>query len=486
MDSSKRMGCLPNTRADVLQLIVDWVNNPFSQQNILWLHGLAGSGKSALSTTIASVFRSSGALGAFLFFERDVTERNDPTIVVRTLAHQLAAFDRRIGTAICTTVESTPNISLSPLSHQFRRLIHDTFWRVEMPGTPIVIVLDALDECGTPDERAALLAVLAEQLTNLPPFIRIFITSRAEMDICNVFMSHAHILIHELCIDTKINSLDILSYFRHQMSVIRTTKKHLRLEWDWPGEKILLQLMVRASGLFVWASTASAFINGHEPRRRLDVILRGEVAPGAEAALDALYKTALESSNLWDDEDFVADFRTILGVVLVAREPLSTSAIDALLHLPEDRPCIHAISLLGCVLQHSPTVRVLHPSFADFLMDKERCGRDMWFFDPSAYHQHLALRCLNRMAQALKWNICNMILSVALTNETLTEDLSYACTFWVDHICAMEKDAPPVVDQLSAFLYQHLLHWFEAMSVLRKSRDTISLLDRLLAWISVS
>src|SRR6202044_1411000 len=180
-----------------------------------------------------------------------------------------AAFDRRIGSAICTTVESTPNISLSPLSHQFRRLIHDTLWRVEMPGTPIVIVLDALDECGTPDDRAALLAVLAEQLTNLPPFIRIFITSRAEMDICNVFMSHAHILIHELCIDTKINSLDILSYFRHQMSVIRTTKKHLRLESDWPGEKILLQLMVRASGLFVWASTASAFINGHEPRRRL-------------------------------------------------------------------------------------------------------------------------------------------------------------------------------------------------------------------------
>jgi hypothetical protein len=68
-------------------------------------------------------------------------------------------------------------------------------------------------------------------------------------------------------------------------------RKHLRLGADWPGEDVLLKLVQRASGLFVWASTASRFIDGYAPRKRLDTILRGEVASGAENALDALYKS---------------------------------------------------------------------------------------------------------------------------------------------------------------------------------------------------
>jgi WD40 repeat protein len=41
-----------------------------------------------------------------------------------------------------------------------------------------------------------------------------------------------------------------------------------------------------------------------------------------------------------------------------------------------------------------------------------------------------------------------------------------------------------VVDLLVAFLTTHVLHWFEAMSILRRSRDTIMLLDRLKSWVT--
>jgi hypothetical protein len=270
------------------------------------------------------------------------------------------------------------------------------------------------------------------------------------------------------------------------MTLIRTKKKHLRLSKDWPGEEILHQLVQRASGLFIWASTVSEFINGHDPRKRLGIILSGEVESGAEAALDALYKTALESVGLWDDEDFVTDFRDILGVVLVARQPLSSAAIDAVLGLSDDRPSIYTISLLGCVLQPHPTVRILHPSFADFLMTKERCKRDLWFFDRSTYHQHLAIQCLKRMDVVLKRNMCNMSLSIDLAGESLPEDVSYACVFWIVHTCSTDSNSPLLMEGLHAFLSRHLLHWFEAMSIVRRSRDTIALLERLLVWISVS
>jgi ABC-type cobalamin/Fe3+-siderophores transport system ATPase subunit len=108
-----------------LKFIIDWINNPTSQQNILWLHGLAGSGKSTLSTTIASIFADSGNLGAFLFFDRDDTEGSDPALVIKTLAYQLATSDTKLGAAIRTVLEKNSNIVMSPLRLQFHKLLLD-------------------------------------------------------------------------------------------------------------------------------------------------------------------------------------------------------------------------------------------------------------------------------------------------------------------------------------------------------------------------
>ncbi|KIM73294.1 hypothetical protein PILCRDRAFT_81288, partial [Piloderma croceum F 1598] len=479
MDASRRTGCLLNTRTDVLKFVVDWVNDTRSEQKMLWIHGLAGSGKSALSTTIANTFRDSGQLGAFLFFDRDVTERSNPTTVIRTLAHQLGTSDSRIGATIRTAIERNPNITISPLTRQFRKLVLEPLSEIEFNAPTIVVVLDALDKCGTADEREALLTVLTEDFIDLPLVLRIIITSRAELDISNAFEPRHYIFACELDITSPRNSDDIWSYFRHRMIFIRTKRRHLRPGTDWPGNEIFQQLVQRASGL--WVSTASKFIDGHDPRKRLDIILSGDATSGAEAALDALYKTALDS----DEEDFVTDFRVIIGTILLAHVPLSSATIDALLRLPEDRPCMNTISLLGCLLQQSPAVRVLHPSFADFLTTEERCGRGIWYFDQFAFHHHLVCRCLDRMNIFLERNMCNMTLAADLSSESLPGDISYSCAFWIDHLYAVQDNIPPIVNRLRDFLSRHLLHWFEAMSILRKSRETISHLSRLSDWISM-
>jgi hypothetical protein len=256
---------------------------------------------------------------------------------------------------------------------------------------------------------------------------------------------------------------------------------------DWPGEECIQKLAGRASGLFVWASTASRFIDGHDPRRRMDIILDDHAASGgAEHALDALYRQALQSARSWDDDNFIADFNAILGIVLVAQRPLSSDAIDLLLDAPYNRPSNHTISQLGCILQQNPTVRLLHPSFADFLMTRSRCGRDVWFFDPVSHHRTLSFQCWRRLNVVLKRNLCNLSLSKGLESETLAEDVTYACMFWVDHLCVITGDISLVVERLDDFISRHLLHWFEAMSILKRSRDTIKLLGKLYSWITVS
>jgi hypothetical protein len=487
MDASGRTECLPGTRAETIQFITDWATRTAESQKILWVHGLAGAGKSTLATTMASCFRKMGCLGAFLFFDRAVAERSDPLTVIRTLAYQVGSLHPGAGKAIADAIDESPSICLSPLRDQFQELLVGPLSAKGLidANVPIVLVLDALDECGSTRRREILLNVLTEQSVKLPSAIRILVTSRLEMDISDAIQAQTHILSHEIKTTCKVNTEDISSYLRHRMEFVRRKNRNLPLPIDWPGEYNIRRLIVRASGLFAWASTAMEFVDGYDPRSRLDTILRGEKASGAQSALDVLYKTALESSGMWDDEDFIADFTDVIGLVLVARRPLSTAAIDALLRLPGHRPSLHIVSHLGCVLQ-KPIVRVLHPSFADFLSNRSRCGRDIWFFDTSVHNRHLAEHCLDRLTEVLKENMCNLSISDDTRNDTLAEGVSYACDFWIDHICAIEEDTICVAGHLHTFLLRHLLHWFEAMSIMRRSRDTISMLDCLNLWISVS
>jgi hypothetical protein len=221
MDACDRAECLAGTRTDIIQFITDWALGPASEtQNVLWLHGVAGAGKSTLSTTIANRFRETGRLGAFLFFDRDTVERSNPTTVIRTLAYQIGLLHTRAGLAISAVLENFPSVCISPLYIQFKRLLIDALSSegvMDAADGPIILILDALDECGSTEKREALLDILAEQSVGLPAAIRILITSRSERDIRRTFETRHHILAEELDITSDANSHDIVSYLRHRM-----------------------------------------------------------------------------------------------------------------------------------------------------------------------------------------------------------------------------------------------------------------------------
>ncbi|KAF8870573.1 hypothetical protein BD779DRAFT_1392035, partial [Infundibulicybe gibba] len=78
--------CYPGTREAALKTISDWIKDPAS--HCLWLHGPAGTGKSAIAYTVAEQCRLDGTLGASYFFVRGSTSR--PHSLFPTLAYQLA------------------------------------------------------------------------------------------------------------------------------------------------------------------------------------------------------------------------------------------------------------------------------------------------------------------------------------------------------------------------------------------------------------
>jgi hypothetical protein len=262
--------------------------------------------------------------------------------------------------------------------------------------------------------------------------------------------------------------------------------EYVHLGSDWPGNDKIGALTTRAAGLFVWASTACLYIESHHPDHRLNELITQtsmDISSEPFANLDSLYKTGIQSAGRWTDSFFRSDCRDILGAILCAKTPLSCSVIDSL--LPLSQPCLQSISRLQCVLRWDETegIRILHPSFHDYL--SKRCSVEPWDINLELHNQKLALHCIELLNNTLRQNMCQLTLPHLIQNEPLPDAVSYACKFWVDHVCVLPHAADDIVDRIDRFLDQHLLHWMEVLAVLKNHSNTIQSLEKLLEWLPV-
>ena len=485
MDGSKRTPCLENTRRNIINDVMKWIADDANDaKKVLWVYGLAGTGKSTLSTTIAQIMSNLHRLGAFFFFNRDIPQRNSGTLI-RTLAYQLAIFDTRFGAAISRLVTDNGNVAIMPLEFQFETLLFNILKSVEWSGGPIVLIIDALDECGREADRRDLLQALSKGFSDLPSFIRIIVVSRQESDIQHALGSHSQVRPYLLDIDSATNNDDISEYIRRRLEAIR--KNNGRLGDHWPGEDRISSLANRADGLFIWASTACLYIEGYAPNLRLSELVNKQPegrSSGPFANLDSLYETGLQSADLWHDALFRSDCCNILGAILCARVPLTCSDIDALLELQETSSW-ESLSHLRCVLHVSETepIRILHPSFHDYL--SERCGDKPWSINLERHNKELALRCIKLLDKELRENICDMTLPYLSQKKTLPEAISYACKSWIEHVCLISTVEDDILNEIYNFLDKHLLHWMEVMAILKCHDLTIRSMDNLIKWLRV-
>ena len=483
MDRCNRKLCLESTRQIIINDIMEWIaDNSSEAKKALWIHGLAGTGKSTLSNTIAEITDNLHRLGAFFFFNRDIPQSNFATLI-RTLAYRLAMFDARFGATISRVVANNDNIAEMRLESQFEELLSaNALKSVEWSRGPVVLIVDALDECGSQADRKILMQVLSKGFSDLPSFIRIMVVSRQEPDIQHVLGSHSHLRPYTLDIDSATNKNDVSKFIRYRLEEIRIKDGCLRD--DWPGDDNINSLAKDAGGLFIWASTACLYIeSGYTPSRRLSELINKQPqrnSSGQFAQLDKLYKIGLQSAGLWSDPSFCSDCCNILGMIICARDLLSCSVIDTLLALPQDAPSWKSVSRLRCVLYVSETeqIRILHPSFHDYL--SEWCKDQPWSIDLERHNKELALRCINILDKELRENICDMTLQYWNRRNTLPEAICYACKFWIEHTCLVSDDTDYILNRMHDFLVTHLLHWMEVMAILNCHDHTIRSIDNLM------
>ncbi|KAJ7776917.1 WD40 repeat-like protein [Mycena maculata] len=481
--------CLPGTCVDILSQITKWAGTastlagtteedpaPLPTPNILWMHGVAGAGKSTISTTVSQHFRKVNRLGAYLFFDRGNPAGTNPASVIRTVAHTLAKSNLLFRKAICSALEEDPTLASAPIRTQFKKLLLEPLIAAqEHVRGPIIIILDALDECGDSNTRKNLVSLIAKDFPTAPRVFRFFVTSRPVSDIADQFHAISDITQMQLDIATTSTKKDILAYLCHTMENIRKQKDE-ELDLNWPGEARIQQLADSSGGLFIWASTACKFIeDALDVDERLDRVLTPKY--GVKNKLDALYEVALQNSVKWDDDDVLPVALAILGVILVARVPLNDEVMNKLLDLGRIKSH-KVLQRLGCVAQWSPgnPAVTLHASFGDYLTDPARSGNKPWFIDSKIHNEALALRCLQVLNHELRFNICVLEDSHLLNGQVLdlpdridkhiSAALSYASQFWAIHLQKAEPDNGQLLAELLDFMHNHFLHWLEILSLL--------------------
>ena len=269
MDAGDRPMCLPGTRADILNNLFDSLTDPSipSGRNIIWLRAPAGSGKSTILNTVARHFSEMGRLGAFLFWNRNDPLNGDPLRVIRTLAFQLADLHPSFAEKLAAQIERSPSIITSALDAQFHHLLERPLAELaaEADLGPIVIVLDALDECGTAGTREGLLHTLSGGLAKLPSMFRLLVASRDEPDI-HAALSSLNVDVRDTPIgDKSISDVDLL--FKQRLAGNARAFVLRRLPSNWPSESEIQRLVTLSGGLFIWASTTIRFIESDFPEK---------------------------------------------------------------------------------------------------------------------------------------------------------------------------------------------------------------------------
>ncbi|KAI0512704.1 heterokaryon incompatibility protein-domain-containing protein [Xylaria bambusicola] len=478
--------CLPGTRMGALHEITKWAEDP-NAKAMFWLNGMAGTGKSTISRTLARSFSKRAQLGASFFFKRGEGDRGGVSKFFATITAQLVQREPALTRHVKDVIDRDPTIFGKALQEQFNNLILEPLSKThscrENNGA-VVIVIDALDECDGDEDTKKIIQLFSNANSGKPLLLRTFLTSRPDLPIRLGFASvqdtYQDLLLHE--IDECLIKDDIHVYFEHELGKIKaeyntSVPNHRRLPSSWGTHSQIQILAEMATPLFISASTACRFIAEQNRKSKLD-----------DMYLLVLEQLLSGMSN--DEEEKTFDlFRRVVGSIVLLEQPLPTVALANLLDISEDT-IDTLLDSLHSVLNIPPSpqspVRLLHLSFREFLIDPLNRNKHRFWVDKSTTHRYL-LKCylhiMNKTFNLGNLNVRSLRYPLKAYDplerpDTPTLEVQYVWPHWVYH--AQELGDRTVLDDEDYHFLEDLFgHWgWQIVKFYRALGHNIQLLTR--------
>lgn len=491
--------CLQGTRTELLQQVMEWAASP-NQKFIFWLNGMAGTGKSTISRTVAKSLKDTNRLGASFFFKRGEGDRGNASKFFPTLTRQLVLNIPGLSSCVQKALSKDPEIASKSLGEQFDKLLLQPLLDLDRPGQAaqtVVIVIDALDECEHDHDIRNIIQLLPRlQKANII-CLRVFLTSRPELPIRLGFSEIADheykgLALHE--ISDEVTEHDIRLFVTDRFTKIRSDRK---IPEGWPSRDVIDGLVLMSVPLFISAATVCRYIENSkwEPKRRLAELLQGQSRYATK--MDKTYLPILtqlvgdQDSDELEEQQLLQEFQNIVGISILLAVPLSVNTLSKFLGIGSNliSQRLDAFqSVLSVPANRDLPVKILHLSFRDFLIQSKSKFR----VNEPHKHKEIAFYCLKIMRSHLQKNICGFEspgtyradISPESLRQCLPTELEYSCRYWIYHF---ERSSVSTSDKeyVLLFLHKHFLHWAEAMILLGLASEVIGMLDLLQMLIPV-
>jgi len=478
--------CMDGTRESILNQVIAWVTNGPGQGDVdrgtpYWIYGSPGIGKTSLAHSICKKLLHRNKFAGAFFCRRDNTNSSEPRNILPTLIYQLANSSPPFRSIV--TEHLTKNPHMTPQSME-GTLFLEFIRSIPCHSNPdtLVVVIDALDECGNTRSRAGILKVLIDAAAQAP-WLKIIITSRPEVDITGSLGTAAKC---DLGKDQEATA-DLRSFTQHELNLVA---ERWSLPTPWPAEPLLNRVILRANGLFIFIQTLVLTLKKCEdPEEYLKEALQGSASAGSES-LYSLYSSIVEAHSE------IGGFWRMIAVITTAQyRPLRKEPIAELAGV---KPFLveTLVNDLSSLLYRDEgangAIRVRHLSISEFFASNRRD-------DLRAAHVQQGIACLQTMVKQLRFNICKLedsrVANTDITDlpllieQNISDPLRYSSLYWSTHLRSTpdktQQDA--ILGSLKKFfegLYP--LFWIEVLSVMGMVSIGAPSLRRVIPLVKVS
>ncbi|TFK74133.1 WD40 repeat-like protein, partial [Pluteus cervinus] len=463
--------CLKDTRVLVLDELSNWAQSPGGPDtnNIFWLYGLAGTGKSTIAASFVQWLQSYKMLGAFYTCRRGHKALSNPLQLLHTICYGLSHVHKPYGRLIAKAIEEDAYFGsgTATIATFFQQ-----FFEEPLKGLcytfqqPLVIVIDALDECGGEKDRVQLLHCLTK-LEHICNQLKVFITSRGNTEIQTGLCRCSRM--HQLLPSASNNDIDI--FLRFYCSNFGFSDQDLK------------HLVNAAEGLFIWAETAIEYLRTpFNKQRGLQVLLkqRQSSTDTVYHNIHQLYNTILSEATP-DDAENNDIFQKVLGAILLSVKPLT---LNMLFQLVQQSSITEKIieklinKLHSVLLYNGDKISVIHLSFSEYLLEGH-C--DVRFrIDTVKQHYNMTHHCLDILTRQLKFNICGFESSYVQNHQVddlaqrihncISAELQYASIYWIYHYQKCSELSKKELDEKIYVLFcgSKALYWMEILGLLHQ------------------
>ena len=290
------------TRRWFFEKLSNWLND--EESRVMILTAGPGVGKSVLSAKICDRYKQSSQLAAYHFCDFKNPDSRNPNRILQSLASQMCENVEGFRDKLTTVLRREH--SRDSLSDAFRVLLHDALHALN-GHEPMLIVVDALDESKT-DDKSEFLELISDEFPELPAWVKIFISSRPELQVRNELKRLNPL---EILPDDHDHNLDLRNYFLHYLPSL--------------NERDLSSLVRKCEGSFLYAyylvSELKEMDLGIEPNLK-DYVPEG--ISGFYKKQFTRLKTNLQHFKL---DTWSSILKCFVNVVAASREPLPVSIL---------------------------------------------------------------------------------------------------------------------------------------------------------------